>query len=188
MRPKTLKSFQVFALMSSLILALLPTASLGQEVRGTITGRVVDSNKAVIHGALVKITNVKMGTTVSVTTNDAGVFAAPYLVPGGYQVSVEVKGFKKYVQQGIEVRIGETLDLPISLETGGTEEAITITADAQQLETATASMGQTVDNRRVGELPLVHGEPYTLMGLSPGTNFARDPRLDRPFEPTHIVG
>src|SRR5215468_11439602 len=49
-------------------------------------------------------------------------------------------------------------------------------------------MGQTVDSRRVSELPLVHGDPYTLMGLSTGVSFGRDPKLDRPFEPTHIVG
>ena len=56
------------------------------------------------------------------------------------------------------------------------------------LDDTTGSLGQTVDNKRIAELPLVHGDPYTLIGLAPGVSFARDQRLDRPFEPTHIVG
>ncbi|HJZ69607.1 MAG TPA: TonB-dependent receptor [Blastocatellia bacterium] len=165
-----------------------PITLLAQEARGTISGRVTDAAKAVIHDASLTVTNVKMGTSVSVTTNDNGLFVAPYLVPGTYRITVDSKGFKKYVRENVELRIGETLDLSIVLETGGAEEAITVTAGVQGLETASASMGQTVDAQRVADLPLVHGDPYTLMALAPGASFARDPRLDRPFEPTHIVG
>src|SRR6185503_15931194 len=71
---------------------------------------------------------------------------------------------------------------------GSVGEAITVTAGDPGLDTASASKGQTVATRRIAELPLVHGDPYTLIGLSPGVNFGRDPKLDRPFEPTHIVG
>src|SRR5215471_18987192 len=179
---------QVLIVVASMILALIPAAAVGQETRGTITGRVVDSGQAIVTGATVKVTNVAMGATTTVVTNDSGVFVAPYLVSGTYQITVEYQGFKKYVRDKVTLSIGETLNLPISLEAGGTEESITVTADSARLDTATASMGQTVDNRRVAELPLVHGDPYTMIGLSPGVTFARDQRLDRPFEPTHIVG
>src|SRR5262249_47965030 len=143
---------------------------------------------AVVPSASVRIGNVAMGTSVSVTSNDSGFFAAPFLVAGSYDVTIEVRGFKKYVRSGIILHIGETLDVPIALETGGTDESITVTADAQGLDNNTASMSQNIDGRRVAELPLVHGDPYTLIGLSPGVGFARSQRLDRPFEPTHIVG
>ncbi|HKP87532.1 MAG TPA: TonB-dependent receptor, partial [Blastocatellia bacterium] len=188
MRSATTKPAQILVLVASMIMALFPAVALGQEARGTITGKVTDSNQSIIAGAMVKVANVAMGTGVSVTTNDTGHFVAPYLVPGIYQVVVEVTGFKKYVRANVELRIGETLDIPIALETGGTEESITVTAESAKLDTATASMGQAIDGRRVAELPLVHGDPYTLIALSPGVSFARDPRLDRPFEPTHIVG
>src|SRR5262249_31995310 len=158
--------------------ALFPIASLGaQETRGTITGKVMDANNAVVPSAPVKITNTAKGTSVSVVSNDSGYFVAPYLVSGSYQIVVEVQGFKQYVRSNLEVRIGETLDVPIVLETGGTEESITVTGATQQLDTETGSMGQTVDNRRVAELPLVHGDPYTMIGLAPGVTFARDQRL-----------
>src|SRR5215813_4692591 len=175
------------AVFATMVL-LAPSSASAQEARGTITGKVKDASDAVMPGAQVRITDVARGTTVSVTTNDAGLYQAPYLLPGTYQIVVEVNGFKKYVRGGIVLRIGDTLDIPVQLEVGQTSETVTVTAETPTLDTTSGSMGQTVDSRRVAELPLVHGDPYTMIGLSPGVTFARDQRLDRPFEPTHIVG
>ncbi|MBO0721630.1 MAG: TonB-dependent receptor [Blastocatellia bacterium] len=159
-----------------------------QEVRGTISGIVKDANDAIVANAQVKIRDTARGTTVTVTTNDAGLYTAPYLLPGTYQIAVEVNGFKKYVRGGIILRIGDKLDIPVKLEVGEASETVNVTAETPTLDTTSGSMGQTVDSRRVAELPLVHGDPYTMIGLTPGVTFARDQRLDRPFEPTHIVG
>src|SRR5262249_27336202 len=175
------------AVFATMVL-LAPSSASAQEARGTITGKVKDASDAVMPGAQVRITDVARGTTVSVTTNDAGLYQAPYLLPGTYQIVVEVNGFKKYVRGGIVLRIGDTLDIPVQLEVGQTSETITVTAETPRLDSTSGSMGQTVDSRRIAELPLVHGDPYTMIGLSTGVTFARDQRLDRPFEPTHIVG
>ncbi|HEX6624089.1 MAG TPA: TonB-dependent receptor, partial [Pyrinomonadaceae bacterium] len=158
------------------------------EARGRITGTVADANKAAVPGASVKVIDVARGTTVALTTNDDGLFQAPYLLSGTYQVVVETAGFKKYIQDGVVVQINETRDLDITLEVGGTQETVTVTADPAALNTSDASLGQTVDNKRVAELPLVHGDPYHLIGLSTGVAHTGSQRLDRPFEPTHIVG
>lgn len=183
------RSRPIFVLVVSLVVALFSAASVGaQEARGTITGRVVDATQAVVPGASVKITNVAMGTTVTAVTNNEGLFHALYLIPGTYQVSVEATGFKSYVRDGIILRVNDTVVLDIPLEVGAVEETITITGDAPLLDTASASAGQVVDARRVAELPIGHGDPYALIGLSAGTTFTRSFRLDRPFEPTHIVG
>lgn len=189
MKPRTTKSIRVFVSMALLVVVMCPPALVfGQEARGTISGTVRDTSQAVVLDASVKVNHLARGISVSLKTNDAGLFRAPFLVPGTYQVVVEAKGFKKYVRDGVELRIGETLDINVALEAGGAEESVTVTASGAELQTATASMGQAIDGRRVAELPLVHGDPYTLIGLAPGAAFARDPRLDRPFEPTHIVG
>jgi Carboxypeptidase regulatory-like domain/TonB dependent receptor-like, beta-barrel len=159
-----------------------------QEARGTITGTVRDASKAVVPGATVRITNVAMGTTVSSVTNEGGLFQALYLIPGNYQIVVEVIGFKKYIRDGIVVRVNDTIGIDIDLEIGAVEQTVTVTADASALETTSASIGQVVDSRRIAELPIGHGDPYALIGLSGGVSFTRSQRLDRPFEPTHIVG
>jgi Carboxypeptidase regulatory-like domain len=177
-----------FILVSALVTTFLPVSLHAQEARGKITGTVVDANKSAVPGASVKITDVARGTTVSLVTNDGGLFQAPYLLPGTYQVVIEVTGFKRYLQDGVQVQINETRDLDIVLEVGGAQETVTVTAEASTINTADANLGQTVDEKRIAELPLVHGDPYTLMGLSPGATYTGSTRLDRPFEPTHIVG
>ena len=189
MKSKSITAGQVFALVASMIVVLFSPVSLcAQESRGTITGKVMDVNKAAIPGVSVKITNVAQGISVSLQTNDDGFFQATYLLPGTYRIDVEGTGFKKYVRDGVVLQVNDILALDIPLEIGATEEIVTVTADAPALETSTGSMGQVVDERRVSELPIPHGQPFALMALSSGVAFTRDQRLDRPFEPTHGVG
>lgn len=159
-----------------------------QESRGTITGKVLDANQASVPGAQVKITNTAMGTTVSLQTNESGLYQAPYLLPGTYQIAVELKGFKKSIRDGIVLRVNDNIEINFALEIGDVGESVTVNADAPALETTSGSMGQVIDSRRVAELPIPHGDPFKLIGLAAGVSFSRDLRLDRPFEPTHIVG
>jgi len=189
MKPRITNVAKGFAIMASVIAVLfLPVTLRAQEVRGKITGQVVDPNKAAVPGATVKITDVARGTVTTLTTNSDGIFQAPYLLSGNYQIVIEVAGFKKYIQDGVVLQISENRELTIALEVGGAQETVTVTAEAPALNGADANLGQTLDQKRVAELPLVHGDPYTLIGLSTGVAFTGDPRLDRPFEPTHIVG
>jgi hypothetical protein len=167
---------------------LFPTSLSAQEVRGRINGRVIDPNKAAVPGATVTITDVARATTTTLTTNADGLFQANYLLSSTYQIVVEMSGFKKYIQDGVLLQINETRDLDITLEVGGTQETVTVTSEPATLNAADASLGQTIDQKRVEELPLVHGDPYTLIGLSAGVTYTGSTKLDRPFEPTHIIG
>jgi hypothetical protein len=188
MKPAASRLLQAFALAVMATLALLAPTARAQEARGVITGRVLDANKSVLAGATVKVTNVAMGTTLTLRTNEDGFYQAPYLIPGTYQLTAEANGFKRYVRDGILLRVNDTIAIDIELEVGQMDQTITVTADAPLLNTTSASMGTVVDSRRVAELPIPHGEPFKLIGLAGGVSYGRDPRLDRPFEPTHIVG
>lgn len=175
------------SLLTMLVL-LVPRGATAQEARGVITGSVVDTSAGALPGATVTVTNVAMGTDVVVVTNEAGVFNVPYLLPGAYRVTVDMPGFKRFVREGLEVRVADRLQLPVELEIGDAAEEITVSADTPLLVTTNASLGQVVDMRRIAELPTPHGDPFALMGLAGGVSFRGSPRLDRPFEPTHIVG
>lgn len=178
----------ICAMIFTLTILFIPVSLQAQETRGRINGKVLDPNKAAVPGATVKVTDVSRATTVTLTTNGDGFFQANYLLSSTYQVVVEVAGFKKYVQDGVLLQINETRDLDINLEVGGTQETVTVTSEPATLNAADGSLGQTIDQKRVEELPLVHGDPYTLIGLSTGVTYTGDTRLDRPFEPTHIIG
>ena len=174
-------------LASTTLLLAVAIGAGAQEARGTIAGTVRDASKGIIPGASVTITNVAMGTSVPVTTNEVGWFQAPYLIPGTYRVEVELSGFKKFARE-IEVRINDRLDVDIELEIGRSTESVDVTAATPLLETTNASLGQVVDARRIAELPVPHGDPYNLISLAAGVSYTGSARLDRPFEPTHIVG
>ncbi len=179
-----------FAVAIGLAVAALvttPTPAHAQEARGTIAGTVKDASGALTPGATVTITNVAMQTTVTVVTNESGTFQAPFLIPGTYQITAELSGFKKAGRE-VELRIADRLNLDLTLETGVAAESITVTADTPLLETSNASLGNVVDARRITQLPTPHGDPYALIGLAAGVTYTGSSRLDRPFEPTHIVG
>jgi len=177
-----------FVLAAFCLMSVLPGSLRAQELRGKIKGRVTDPNGAAVPGASVKVTDVARSKTVDLTTNSDGLFEAPYLVPGTYTVTVEMIGFKTNLQDKVQVVINETRHLDIKMDVGTPQETVTITAEAAQLNVSDANLGQTIDRKRVDELPSIHGDPYTLMGLAPGVTYIGSARLDRPFEPTHIAG
>ena len=179
------------SVFATILLATMGTfASMGwaQEARGTIVGRVTDASGAAVPAATVTVTSQSMGTTQTSETNETGLYQATYLIPGLYTVEVSSAGFKKYVRKDVELRIGDRIDLPVTLEVGAAEQSVTVVGETPLLNTASASMGQVIDSRRVADLPVPHGNPMFLIGLTSGVSFNRDQRLDRPFEPTHIVG
>src|SRR5690242_7915720 len=103
----------------SLIIMLTALACMlgwSQDTRGTITGRITDPSGAVIPGASVVVTNVAMGSKLTVGTNQDGYYTAPLLMPGTYQVEVTVTGFKKALRDGIEVRVADRLEVNFALE------------------------------------------------------------------------
>src|SRR6185436_11876916 len=79
-------------------------AAFAQDSRGTITGTVRDSSKAVVPGATVTVTSQAMGNAITTVTNAEGYFQAPYLIAGVYKIVVELPGFKRYARDGLEVR------------------------------------------------------------------------------------
>lgn len=189
MRSTLQKFTRIFVACLGMSIILIAGQSVfGQETRGSIKGAVTDPNKAAVPNATVQVIDPERGTKVTLTTNDNGLFQANYLIPGSYQIIVEANGFKKSVRDNVTLQIGSTVQVDIPLELGGASETVNVTADVPQLQTENASLGQVVDGRRMEELPLVHGDPYTLIGLSSGVTYTGSARLDRPFEPTHIIG
>src|SRR5262249_2117664 len=169
-------------LIAALILACAATIALGQEFRGSITGRITDNTGAAVAGATVTIINTSTNSSSSTATNENGDYTALYLIPGPYHLTVEAKGFKKATKQNIEIRIGDKLQLDMQLEVGNVSETVNVTADAALLETNSASAGQVIDQRRIAELPLSDGNPFVLSRLSPGIAYVGDLKFSRPFD------
>lgn len=151
--------------------ALAPLWS--QDPRGRILGQVTDPSGAAVPGVEIRATNTATNITTASRTNDQGNYEISYLLPGTYNITAEAAGFRKYVRKGIELRVADRLTLSIPLQVGEVTEAVTVTGETPLLETSSASLGQVVDHRRLTELPLSGGNPFTLTRLTPGViNFA----------------
>ena len=96
--------------------------------------------------------------TVTTATGD---YTIPLLPPGSYRVTVEVSGFKKFVQTGIRAEVAQTARLDIKLEIGSASESVTVQADGIALETTNGDYGQTVTGEQAGELQL-NGRNFPL--------------------------
>lgn len=165
-----------------LALCALASLALAQDFRGAISGRVTEASGSAVAGAQVTILNTATNTTSSTVTDEAGAYQALYLTPGNYAVTVEARGFKKTVRQSIEVRVGDKLELDLQLEVGAVTETVNVTSDAPLLETNSATAGQVIDRRRISELPLSDGNPFTLTRLAPGIGYVGDLKFSRPFD------
>ena len=138
-----------------------------QEARGVITGRVSDRSDSAILGVEVRAKHMETGILTNAVSADGGAFRLPFLTPGIYQVTAEFAGFKKLTIDQVEVRVGETLDLPVRLALGNVSETVEVNGSVPLLETGTASVGTFMDQRRVQDLPMRGGNPMELARLAP---------------------
>jgi hypothetical protein len=161
-------------------LAIAGTAA-AQEFRGSISGRVTDSTKAVLPGVTVSARNVATNVTTNATTNERGAFTLSYLQPGVYEVDAELMGFRKEARQ-VQVQVADRLELNFELSPGGLTETVEVRAETPLLQTKGGSLGQVVDEKRVAALPLADGNPFVLTRLAPGTVFFGDLKFARPFD------
>lgn len=144
------------------------TGLRAQETRGTIQGRIVDPSGSGIPGATIQIANEGTNVSTKTQSDSQGDFAAPFLPPGFYRLTITATGFKNYTRSGAELRIDERLQLDVKLEIGDASQQVTVTAAVPVLDTASANLGQVVDSRSAAELPTPDGSPFSLVYLSPG--------------------
>jgi hypothetical protein len=147
---------------------LASVSLLGQDPRGSLRGRVVDATGALIPNAEVRAVNDATGTSAAAKANESGAYSIPFLLPGTYTVHAELTGFKKFVRPGIQIRVGETVELEIPMQVGDLAETVEVQAETPLLDTASASLGQVIDERRILELPTAAGNPLELTLLTPG--------------------
>src|SRR5262249_12944101 len=174
----------VFALALMLLTGIV---GWSQDTRGSIVGRITDPSGAVVPSATVVVTNPETGVKITATTNVDGIYRVALLPPGKYQIDVSARGFKKAVRNDVEVRVADRLDINIGLEIGAAEQSVTVVTETPLLNAESASLGTVIDSKRVADLPVSYGNPFLLIGLTAGVTFNGSVRLDRPFEPTHIV-
>ena len=157
-----------------LCLSPVPLLAQAQSAGGSIQGAVTDESGAVLPGASVTVRHQATGIVRETTTDGSGVYRAPLLPVGGYEVTAALSGFATTRRPNLTLTIGQNLTVDLVLKVAGALEEVTVTADAPILETTRTHQASTVDERAVANLP-VNGRNFIDFVLTtPGVS--RDTR------------
>jgi hypothetical protein len=152
----------------TLVLVLLALPAFAQFDRGQVSGFVRDEQGGVVPGATVRVTNQQTRLEHTYTTDNSGYYIAPALLPGVYEVAVELSGFKKFVKTSIKVDAASKLEVDATLSAGGMQEAVTIVAEATPLQANTGQVSKTIESKQIQDLMLNGRNPINLALLKPG--------------------
>jgi outer membrane receptor protein involved in Fe transport len=152
-----------------LFLAVVASTPVYAQVAGaTLSGTATDASGAAVPNAKVSIKNGATGVVREVTTDSAGFYSAPNLLPGVYSITVAATGFSSSVQTGLTLTVGASKALNIALQVGQVSERVEVTATAPAVELTSSTISGEVDSTTERELPL-NGRDWTqLATLQPG--------------------
>ena len=157
-----------FLLLATLGVLLFSLPLFSQANFGRILGTVTDQSGGVISGATVTIIDKDRGVARTLTTDDAGEYNAPTLIPGAYVVRVEANGFKKMERQNVILEVGKEIRVDLTVQPGEQTQSVTVTEAIPLVETTNATLGGTLNNADINDLPL-NGRNYQyLLSLRPG--------------------
>lgn len=164
-RVKTVGAMVVLGL---LIVSGWGATAWAQATTGALRGIVTDATGAVIPGVAVVLIS-ESGERRTVTTDAAGNYAAALLRPGVYRLEFSMKGFATQKVEGVKVAVTEVRNLDMQLAVSQTEQTITVTANADILQTSTPTEGRVIEESTIRQLPLPTRNFQQLLTLSPGT-------------------
>jgi hypothetical protein len=169
-------------LIAIFFLVTFSTFGFAQTSTATLKGLVTDNTGAATPGAVVNLTQVSTGTRRTFTTDTSGQFTFTFIEPGSYALDVQSQGFKRFVQEGIKLEVGQLAELNVTLQAGDISETVNITADqtALQLDTGSAALGGVIERSQVDALPLNGRNVLQLAQLEPGVSTSPGSRRANP--------
>jgi hypothetical protein len=143
-------------------------SGLAQEITGDIHGTISDPSGAMVQAAVVTARQVETGLTRTATTDHGGSYVLVGLPVGHYQLEVTAKGFQKYLQEGISLDVNQTAPVMVHLKVGSEAQQVEVNANAALIQNTVSSLGQTVMEQEILDLPL-DGRNFSQLGtLQPG--------------------
>ena len=156
------------ALLTVLSLICATTAS-AQLQTGRILGTAFDQQRAGIPGATITVTNLATSIARAVQTDGEGNYVVTPLDPGTYKVSATLSGFQTTVREGVELTVGQSARVELTLALSSLSTEVQVTAQAPLLNTESATLSQVITNEQIVDLPLNGRSFYELARLTPGT-------------------
>jgi len=157
-----------------LILAAIPAAA--QLPTGTILGTVKDSSGASIPSATVTLRNTDTTLTKTQMTEQDGSYRFPELAVGHYEIRAEAAGFRTETRTGLNLEVTQQGVINFALQVGATTQQVTVSSEIPMVNTQDSTLGGTVNEQSMAELPL-NGRNYIDLALyKPGVNQDKNQR------------
>jgi hypothetical protein len=155
--------------ISSIVAALLfCVGAFSQVTTSVLDGTVSDPQGAIVPGAEVIVSNAATGQVLKAVADDRGHWTLPSLPAGSYRVSIALKGFRTTTIDDVKLDAGVPKSVNVNLEVGAINETVEVTAAGEQLQTTTATLSSTVQERQVKDLPFVSRGGMDLLVTQPG--------------------
>jgi len=146
---------------------LSPAHANAQTTFGTLTGAITDPSGAVVPGVQVTLTNTGTNAKQVTTTNADGIYEFVNVLPGNYRIDAEKSGFKHFSRSPVVVQTQQSYRIDITMQLGAITQSVQVTAATPLLQSQSASLGQVIAGRAVGEMPLNGRNVFNLMSLVP---------------------
>ena len=156
----------VVFLSLAMLVSCLPLFSQGNA--GRILGDITDQTGGTIAGATVTIIDTQRSVTRTLTTDGAGEYNAPNLLPSTYTVRAVFRGFKTEERSGIILEVNQDLRVDLTLQPGEQTERIIVTESLPMVETSNAELGGTLQSEIIADLPMNGRNFANLLQLRPG--------------------
>ena len=168
---------QVFSSLSAVLilcsavlwLSSVPSVWAQSASSGTISGTVTDASGAVVNGATVMVTDTSTKNSRTVTTNDTGRYVMVDVSPGNYEIVVTKQGFSTTKTQ-TTVKVGVATTINLSLQVGGSNVVVEVTAVSNDLQTMNATVGNTITSAALDALPSIGRDVSSFVELQPGVS------------------
>ncbi len=138
-----------------------------QEYRGRVQGVVTDPSDALVVGATVTLRNTNTGVQAVRATDQTGRYLFDLVEPGMYAVSVQMEGFKRFLQENILMENRGDITVNAVLQMGNLTDTVTVRESPVSVKFNTTSMDLTTDQTMVANLPVMARNPFTLAMLNP---------------------
>jgi hypothetical protein len=152
-------------LMAAACVLLAAASASAQIAAGNITGTVLDEQGGILPGVTVTLQGTDR--TTSAVTDDAGRFRFLSLAPGMYKVTATLTGFSTVIREGVEVRVGQNVDLPFNLKVATVEETITVTGESPLVDTRSTGTATNFTQAELDKIPTSR-DPWALLRTVPG--------------------
>jgi len=149
-------------------LCLFSLSLFAQGNAGRILGAVTDQTGSAVVGASVTVTDLERGISRNLVTDEAGQYFAPNLLPGMYKVRVQAGGFKILERSNIQLEVGNDVRIDLVLPPGNVMEVVQVQEEVPLVDTTSATLGGTIDNQTINDLPLNGRDYQKLLTLRPG--------------------